>query len=164
MLHPNYLFVLDGPSQVFEDGFGESRTTTVAAADFMADHEYPGGEGRAYKARGSHGDVYIPEDCVRSIVDLGDAVQPAQMDGVAPEIVPVPDYEVESYREWAHGPVESDEFHRLSLQDGPEAGFGAGFVRLYDGNQEEVVELDSAEVTRLLAAAVGFDLSEDGGA
>lgn len=101
--------------------------------------------------------MYIPAESVRSILDPGTAVALGQSAGRDPAVVGVPEPHLERYRPHEHVVLDSDGSHRTSLQDGPEAGRGLGSVRVYDGAQERVVELDEATGVEILTAAVGFD-------
>jgi hypothetical protein len=76
MIDPVYLFVLDGESEVYDDGCGPRRASRVAAGDYHADYWYPSEEQPqthpAYKAQTATGSVYIRETDVAYIVDLTD--------------------------------------------------------------------------------------------
>lgn len=68
MIDPNYVFVVESGTTVFEDGFGQTDVdNAIAVLDYYDDHVMPKQNRPAYKAHGSHGDVFIPKSAVTAI-------------------------------------------------------------------------------------------------
>ncbi|QLG30150.1 hypothetical protein HUG10_21420 (plasmid) [Halorarum halophilum] len=87
MIDPNFLFVLDDDSEVFEDGYGHQPASRVAVASYYSDFWFPSNSHPrtypTYKATGANGQVYIREKDVQYIVELtSDEFRPLDGDGV----------------------------------------------------------------------------------